>query len=109
MNLITICYDKGSEAWAQVTQRGGRSLILGDIPGHVAQGSEFPDLAVGVPVHCSRVGLDDLKRCLPAQMILWFFIYPIMLCSWPWVFEMCLFQTQHWTSYLDEMRIKRAH
>lgn len=60
MNLITICYDKGSEAWAQVTQRGGRSLILGDIPGQVAQGSEFPDLAVGVPVHCRGDGPHDL-------------------------------------------------
>ena len=33
--------------------------------------SEQPDLAVGVPVHCRWVGLDDLEGTPPAQMILW--------------------------------------
>jgi len=34
------------------------------------QGSEHPDGAVGVSVHCRGVGLDDILGCLAAQMIL---------------------------------------
>jgi len=36
----------------------------------VPKGSEQPDLAVGDPVHCRRVGLDALQGSLPNQMIL---------------------------------------
>ena len=48
-------YDQGSEALAQVTQRGGRCPALGDIKGEAGWGSEQPDGAVGVPVHCRGV------------------------------------------------------
>jgi len=30
------------------------------IQGQTGQGSEQPDVAVGVPAHCRGVGLDDL-------------------------------------------------
>ena len=40
--------------------RGGGYPILGDIQGQARPGSEQPDLAVGVPVHCRGVRLDDL-------------------------------------------------
>ena len=33
-------------------------------------GSEQPDLAVDVPVHCKGIGLDDLQRALPTLRIL---------------------------------------
>jgi len=33
-------YNEGSEALAQVTQRGGECLIPGDVQGHAEQGSE---------------------------------------------------------------------
>ena len=41
-------------------QRGGGSLILGDVQVQVGRGAEQPDQAVGVSVHCRGVGLDDL-------------------------------------------------
>ena len=31
-----------------------------DLQGQGERGSEQPDLAVGVPVHCRGIGLDDL-------------------------------------------------
>ena len=34
--------------------------IPGNTQGQVGRGSEQPDLAVGVPVHCREVGPDDL-------------------------------------------------
>lgn len=46
------------EALAQVAHRGGRSP--GDTQGQIGWGSKHPDFAVGIPVHCSRVGLDSL-------------------------------------------------
>ena len=45
---------------AQVAWRGGGCPILGNSQDHTGQGSEQPDLAVGVPAHCRRVELDDL-------------------------------------------------
>jgi len=33
---------------------------LGDVQGQAGPGSEQPDVAVGVPVHCRGFGLDDL-------------------------------------------------
>jgi len=47
--------------------------VSGDIRGQAGWGSE--KLAVAVPVHRRGVGQDDLKRSLPAQMI---------LVLWPW-------------------------
>jgi len=44
----------------QVAQTGGGYTISGGIQGHVGQGSEQPDVAVGVPVNCTGVGLGDL-------------------------------------------------
>ena len=40
------------------------------------QGSEQPDLAVRVPVHCRGVGLEYLLRSLPTQVVLWFYDMP---------------------------------
>jgi len=50
----------GSEALAQVTQRGGGCPIPGDTQGETGWGSEHPNVAVNVPIHCRGVGLDDL-------------------------------------------------
>jgi len=41
-------------------QRGGGSPSLGDVQGQAGPGSEQPDLAVDVSVHCRGVGLNDL-------------------------------------------------
>ena len=38
----------------------GGCPVLGDIQGQAGLGSKQPDLTVDVPVHCRRVGLDDL-------------------------------------------------
>ena len=51
-------YNKGNEAL--VAQRGDGCSVPGDIQGQAGQGSEHPDLAVGVPVHYRGVGLDGL-------------------------------------------------
>ena len=48
----------------QVVQRGGGCLVPGDIQGHIGPGFEQLDLAIDVPVHCRKVGLDDLYRSL---------------------------------------------
>ena len=34
--------------------------VPGNIPGEAGRGSEQPDRAVGVPVHCRGFGPDDL-------------------------------------------------
>jgi len=47
-----IFYSKGSEALAQVAQRGVGCPIPGDTQGQAGQGSEHLNLSVGVPVHC---------------------------------------------------------
>ena len=66
-----IFYNKGAEAVEQVAQRGGRCTEPGDSQGQMGgEGSEQSDVAVGVPIHCRRVGLDDLQRSLPPQTIL---------------------------------------
>ena len=51
---------RGSEALAQVAQRGDGCSISGDAQGQAGQGHEHPALAVGVPVHCRGFGLDGL-------------------------------------------------
>ena len=48
------------EALAQVTQRCGGCSVPGDTQGQAGWGSEHPDRAVGVPVHCRGIGLDVL-------------------------------------------------
>jgi len=48
------------EALEQDVRKGGGSSVPGDIQGQAEQGSEQPDIAVGVPVHCRGVGLDGL-------------------------------------------------
>ena len=55
-----VFYSKGSEVLEQVAQRSDGSLIPADSQGQAGWGSEQPDLAVGVPVHCWEVGLDGL-------------------------------------------------
>ena len=40
--------------------RGGGYPTLGDTEGQARPGSEQPDLAIGVPVHCRGVRLDFL-------------------------------------------------
>jgi len=44
----------------RAAQRGGGCPIPGDIQVQAGWGSEQPDLAIDVPVHCRRVKLDDL-------------------------------------------------
>jgi len=44
----------------QVTQRGGGSPVPADTQGQAGWGSEQPDLAVSILVHCRGVGLDGL-------------------------------------------------
>jgi len=39
-----------------------RCPIPGDSQGQAGQGSEQPDLAVGVPAYCMGVGLDELIK-----------------------------------------------
>ena len=53
----------------QVAQRSDGSLIPADSQGQAGWGSEQPDLAVGVPVHCWEVGLDDHQKSLPTQRL----------------------------------------
>ena len=53
-------YNKDGEALEQVSQRCDGYSVLGDIQGQAGPGSEQSDLAVGVPVHCRKVGLDGL-------------------------------------------------
>ena len=48
------------EALEQVARRGGEHPILGNIQDQPRLGSEQPDQAVDVPVHCKGVRLDDL-------------------------------------------------
>jgi len=43
-----------------VAQRGGRSLIPGNIQGQVGRDSEQPSLVEDVSAHCSKVGVDGL-------------------------------------------------
>jgi len=47
------------EKLEQVAQRGGGCPTPGDIQGQAGWGSEQLDLAVGVPVHCREVGLNE--------------------------------------------------
>jgi len=53
-------YSKVGEALNEVTQRGDGCPVLRDTQGRSGQGSEHPDLAADVPVHCREVGLEDL-------------------------------------------------
>ncbi|KAK4812027.1 LOW QUALITY PROTEIN: hypothetical protein QYF61_025018 [Mycteria americana] len=46
-----IFYNEGGEALEQVTQRGGRCPILGNIQGQVEWSSQQPDLVEDVPAH----------------------------------------------------------
>jgi len=41
-------------------QRGGVCLVPGGIQGQTGRGSEPPDQAVGVLIHCRGVGPDGL-------------------------------------------------
>ena len=66
------CKIQDGETLAQVFWRGGRRLLSGNIQGQVGWGSEQPDLVVDVLAHCRGFGLDNLKRSLPTQTILWF-------------------------------------
>jgi len=60
---LSCCYllfqrvDKGGETLTKVAQSGGGCPISGDIQGQAGQGSEHPDLAAGVSIHCRGVGL----------------------------------------------------
>ena len=55
-----VFYNKGSEALAQVAQRGGGCPTFGDGQSQAGWGSEQLDLAVAVLVHCRGAGLDEL-------------------------------------------------
>ena len=60
MGIRKVFCSKGGEALEQVAQRCGGYPIPGDIQGQAGWSCEQPALAAGVPVHCRRVGLDDL-------------------------------------------------
>ena len=47
------------ESFSLVAQRGGGNPIPEDTQGQAGPGSEQPDLAVGVPVHCRGARLYD--------------------------------------------------
>jgi len=53
-------YNQGGEALAQVAHGGGGCPIPGDTQGQAGWGSQQPDVAVGVSVHCRGVGPDGL-------------------------------------------------
>ena len=59
-SLLGFPLDKGGEALAQAAQRGGGCPIPTDTQCEAGQGPEQPALPVGVPVHCTAVGLGDL-------------------------------------------------
>ena len=54
-----ILYGEGSKALEQVAQRGGWYIDPEDMQGQTGWGSEQPDWAVGIPVCCRGVELDD--------------------------------------------------
>ena len=45
----------------QMAFSGGKNHVPGDIQGHAGPGSDQPDVAAGVPVHCRGVGLMTFK------------------------------------------------
>lgn len=45
-------------------------IAIPDYQGQAGSGPVQPDLAMYVFVHCRKVGLDDLKRSLPALRVL---------------------------------------
>ena len=53
-------YSRGDEALEQFAQLCGVCPIPGDTQGQAGQGSDHPDVAVGVPIHRREVALDDL-------------------------------------------------
>ena len=53
-------YNKDIKALEQVAQRAGGCSIPGDIQSQSRWGSEQHDQAVGVPLHCKRLGLVGL-------------------------------------------------
>ena len=55
-----VFHSTSGEPLAQFAQRGGGCPISGDIQVQAGWGSEQPDVAVGVPVHCRGVGLGDI-------------------------------------------------
>ena len=60
MRKKVLLFYKGSESLEQIAWRGGRRPVLGNSQGQVGTGSDQLDRAVGVPLHCKEVGLDDL-------------------------------------------------
>jgi len=58
--IIQVLASRAILVLEQVTQRGGRCPIPGNIQGQVGRGSEQPGLVEDVPAHCREVGLDDL-------------------------------------------------
>jgi len=58
------------ETLQQVAQGDGGCPIPENIPGQVGRGSEKPDLVEDVPAHGRGVGLGDLQKSLPTQIIL---------------------------------------
>lgn len=52
--------NEGGKTLKQVTGRGGRCLISGNIQDQAVWGSNLSDVVEDIPAHCSGVGLDDL-------------------------------------------------
>lgn len=61
---------KDGEALEYVAQRDGRCPFPGHIQGQTRLGSEQPEVAVYVPVHCRGVGMDEVPSNPNSSMIL---------------------------------------
>ena len=58
----------------KVAQRGGERPVHGDIQGQTGPGSEQPDGAVDVPLHCKGIGQDSTEDSM------------ILFCDFKWLF-----------------------
>ena len=56
--------------WNRLPREVLEAPLLGDIQSQTGWGSEQPDVAEGVPVHCRGVVIDNLYGSLPSQTII---------------------------------------
>lgn len=66
-------FSKDDETVEQVSQKGDRCHIPGNIQGQMRQGSEQPGWVEDVSAHGRGLVLGDSERSLPAQTILWLY------------------------------------
>jgi len=65
-------YNGCGETLEKVAQRSCGCPVIGSIQGQVVWGFEQPGLVKDVPAHGRGVGLDDLQRSFPTQIMLRF-------------------------------------